>query len=247
MKMAMKDGKIMLIEVDNTQMAIIKSWNSMKYDRRKNMMIGDCSKELLDKLSKIVRLPPAIESYRQRLDETQRAVDKMRVEKEPEALVKYPVQGSLYEHQVRAANMALLTFGLADPKEVLKSEQEATMTYDEIIEQLEITKSKIKEIARNEYGGESWNDDLDALTEAADIVADYSKATAQASEMSQKYEQPAMAVRRAAGLYTCPLCGKRTQVGHTHCHWCGKKLSWDREAYTDRDYPHMSTKGGRRR
>lgn len=52
MKMAMKDGKIMLIEVDNTQMAIIKSWNSMKYDRRKNMMIGDCSKELLDKLSK---------------------------------------------------------------------------------------------------------------------------------------------------------------------------------------------------
>lgn len=89
------------------------------------------------------------------------------------------------------------------------------MTYDEIIEQLEITKSKIKEIARNEYGGESWNDDLDALTEAADIVADYSKATAQASEMSQKYEQPAMAVRRAAGLYTCPLCGKRTQVGHS--------------------------------
>lgn len=55
------------------------------------------------------------------------------------------------------------------------------MTYDEIIEQLEITKSKIKEIARNEYGGESWNDDLDVLTEAADIVADYSKATAQAS------------------------------------------------------------------
>ena len=85
------------------------------------------------------------------------------------------------------------------------------MTYDEIIEQLEITKNKIKEIARNEYGGESWNDDLDALTEAADIVADYSKATAQASEMSQKYEQPAMAVRRAAGLYTCPLCGKRTR------------------------------------
>lgn len=132
-------------------------------------------------------------------------------------------------------------------EENTEEEYEATMTYDEIIEQLEITKSKIKEIARNEYGGESWNDDLDALTEAADIVADYSKATAQASEMSQKYEQPAMAVRRAAGLYTCPLCGKRTQVGHTHCHWCGKKLSWDREAYADRDYPHMSTKGGRRR
>ena len=32
------------------------------------------------------------------------------------------------------------------------------MTYDEIIERLEITKSKIKEIARNEYGGESWKE-----------------------------------------------------------------------------------------
>lgn len=63
------------------------------------------------------------------------------------------------------------------------------MTYDEIIEQLEVTKSKIKEIARNEYGGESWNDDLDALTEAADIVADYSKATAQASEMQSSSER----------------------------------------------------------
>lgn len=116
--MAMKDGKIMLIEVDNTQMAIIKSWNSMKYDRRRQMMIGDVSKELLDKLSKIVRLPPVIEDYRKRLDEIQRAVDKMRVEKEPRPLVNYPVQGSLYEHQVRAANMALLTFGLVEPKEV---------------------------------------------------------------------------------------------------------------------------------
>ena len=57
------------------------------------------------------------------------------------------------------------------------------MTYDEIIEQLEITKSKIKEIARNEYGGESWNDDLDALTEAADIVADYSKAETKYGEI----------------------------------------------------------------
>lgn len=92
-----------------------------------------------------------------------------------------------------------------------------------------------------------WQTDVDALDEAMDIIADYEKATAQLSEMTQRYEMPEMAVRRSAGLYTCPLCGKRTQVGHTHCHWCGKKLSWDREAYADRDYPHMSRKGGRRK
>lgn len=89
------------------------------------------------------------------------------------------------------------------------------MTYDEIIEQLEITKSKIKEIARSEYGGESWNDDLDALAEAVDIVADYSKATAQASEMSQKYEQPAMAVRRAGRALHLPAL-RQENTGRPH-------------------------------
>lgn len=75
------------------------------------------------------------------------------------------------------------------------------MTYDEIIEQLEITKSKIKEIARNEYGGESWNDDLDALTEAADIVADYSKATAQASEMDEDGRRQAPVPAQQRDIY----------------------------------------------
>ena len=76
------------------------------------------------------------------------------------------------------------------------------MTYDEIIEQLEITKSKIKEIARNEYGGESWNDDLDALTEAADIVADYSKATAQASEMTSSGESMRILITKECAAIT---------------------------------------------
>ena len=84
--------------------------------------------------------------------------------------------------------------------------------------------------------------DAGIVAEAADIITDYEQVTAQLSEVTQRYEMPEMAVRRSAGLYICPLCGKRTQVGHTHCHWCGKKLSWDREAYADRDYPHMGGK-----
>lgn len=118
------------------------------------------------------------------------------------------------------------------------------MTYKEIIKALKDLREHCNEMSEGKAS--IWKTDVDALDEAMDIIADYEKATAQASEMIQKYERPAMAVRRAAGLYTCPICGKRTQVGHTHCHWCGKKLSWDREAYADRDYPHMSSKGGKR-
>lgn len=116
------------------------------------------------------------------------------------------------------------------------------MTYDEIIEQLENIKDHCSDMARGKDADEIWQKDVDALDEAIDIIADYEKATAQNAEMMQRYEKPEMAIKRQAGIYTCPLCGKRTQVGHTHCHWCGKKLTWDRDAYAARDYPHMSSR-----
>lgn len=121
----------------------------------------------------------------------------------------------------------------------------STRDYQQIIKQLEDLQGHCSSMAAPKDAEEIWKSDVDALQEAIDIIADYEKATAQAAAMVQKYEQPEMAIKRAAGIYTCPLCGKRTQVGHTHCHWCGKKLSWDREAYSKRDYPHLGT-GGRR-
>lgn len=116
------------------------------------------------------------------------------------------------------------------------------MTYKEIMNQIESIRDHCKDMARGKDADEIWQRDADALDEAMDIIADYEKATAQNTEMIQRYEMPEMATKRAAGLYTCPLCGKRTQIGHTHCHWCGKKLSWDREAYADRGYPYMGGK-----
>ncbi len=89
--------------------------------------------------------------------------------------------------------------------------------------------------------------DAPIVAEAIDIISDYEKATAQTAELIARYEKAEMAVRRQAGLYTCPMCGKRAIPGHTHCHWCGKKMMWDRDAYADRDYPHLSSKGGRRK
>ena len=51
------------------------------------------------------------------LDAVQEAVDAERVRpaRELKPLVKYPVKRNLYDHQVRASNMCLLTFGLVEP------------------------------------------------------------------------------------------------------------------------------------
>ena len=124
------------------------------------------------------------------------------------------------------------------------------MTYKEIMKQLKDLREHCNDMLQDKYTKDphgTHQKDVDALDEAMDIIADYEKATAQNAAMMQKYEMPEMAVRRSAGLYTCPLCGKRTQVGHTHCHWCGKKLSWDREAYASKDYPHLGRKRGKKR
>jgi len=110
-KMALKGNTLILVEVDNVQFAIIKSWNKMKWDKKSQTLHGFADIELLDKLASIVRLPPAIEDRRSRLHALQDAVDAERVNQEPTPFFKYPVKLPLYAHQMRGANMALLTFG----------------------------------------------------------------------------------------------------------------------------------------
>ena len=119
MKMALKDGQILIKEADNTQFTIIKSWNKMKWSKAEQMLHGPADGELLNKLAGLVRLPANIEAERQRLNSIQDAVDAERMKDEPTPLYKYPVKYPLFRHQTRGANMCLLTFGLVDPpKEV---------------------------------------------------------------------------------------------------------------------------------
>ncbi len=89
----------------------------MKWDKKTQTLRGAADLELLDKLSSIVRLPPAAENRRQRLRAVQDAVDRERINPEPVPFFKYPVKMPLYAHQVRGANMAMLTFGWAQPGE----------------------------------------------------------------------------------------------------------------------------------
>lgn len=116
MKMALKDGKILIKDADSTQGAVIRSWNRMRWNKSLKLFEGDLSGDLLDRLAKLVKLPQAIEEERQAIHRVQRAVDQERAKKDPEPLVRYPVTKQLYKHQVRAANMALITFGIISPE-----------------------------------------------------------------------------------------------------------------------------------
>lgn len=115
MKMAMKDGQILIKDADNMQFTIIKSWNKMKWSKAEQMLYAPVESELLNKLASIITLPPVIEAERQRLNGIMAAVDRERMKEDPEPLYKYPVKYPLFKHQTRGANMALLTFGLIAP------------------------------------------------------------------------------------------------------------------------------------
>ncbi len=115
MKMAMKDGQILIKEADNVQFTIIKSWGKMKWSRQTQTLSGPADIELLNRLAGLVNLPPSIEAERKKLNEVMAAVDRERMNPKPEPLIPPPVKVSPFTHQVRGYNMALMTFGLVDP------------------------------------------------------------------------------------------------------------------------------------
>lgn len=118
MKMALQGNTLLIKEADNVQFTVIKSWNKMKWDKKAQILRGVADLELLDRLTRLVRLPPPVECRRSHLRAVQDAVDRQRVAQKPEPLYKYPVKLPLYAHQIRASNMALLTFGWVQPEEV---------------------------------------------------------------------------------------------------------------------------------
>ncbi len=123
MKIALKGDTLMIREADNVQFTIIKSWNKMKWSKPTQTLTGVADLELLDKLSSIVKLPPAVEARRTELHTIADAVDQERMTADPVPFVQYPVKLPLYQHQVRAANMCLLTFGWETPEQAVISNE----------------------------------------------------------------------------------------------------------------------------
>ena len=118
MEIAMKDGQILMRNLDTVQYNILRGTNKCVWNKKRQMMIGDVDLELLDTLNRIIRLPDRIKEEYIRLKAIQDAIDKERLNENPVPLVKYPVKLPLFAHQVRGANMALLEFGAVEPPEV---------------------------------------------------------------------------------------------------------------------------------
>ncbi len=116
MRMKLGDGQIVIIEADPQQTSLIRSWGKMEYNRKTATFTAPIGDEILKKIHDKGWLPQPYEQERQRRIKIHAAVDKERVKEEPKPAVHFPVKANLYKHQVRAANMALITFGLIPPE-----------------------------------------------------------------------------------------------------------------------------------
>ena len=154
MKMAMKDGQILIREADNVQFTIIKSWGKMKWSRQTQTLSGPADIELLNRLAGLVNLPPSIEAERKKLNEVMAAVDRERMNPKPEPLIPPPVKVSPFTHQVRGYNMALMTFGLVLIDSLKRLYAAGRLTKEQIAVRVE--KGTIDEAEYEEITGEKY-------------------------------------------------------------------------------------------
>lgn len=108
MKAAMKDGRIVLAQIEQARMDKLKKTGLLRWNKRERTYSAPVSLDLLDTLAGIFPLPDFIEAERRRLAGVARELDAQRAAAEPAPLVPYPVRAKLFRHQVRAANMALI-------------------------------------------------------------------------------------------------------------------------------------------
>lgn len=114
MEIAMKDGQLLMRNMDSIQYQLIRNSGKCKWDKKRQLLIGPADLELLEHLHRIIRLPQSIEAEYHRQKAVQDAIDKERMNEDPVPFVEYPVKIPLFKHQIRGCNLALLTFGVVE-------------------------------------------------------------------------------------------------------------------------------------
>ena len=108
MKVAIKDGRIVLAQIEQARMDKLKKTGMLRWNRATRTYSAPVTLDLLEVLAQIFPLPDTVEAERRRLAGIVCQLDAQRAAAEPVPLTAYPVRAKLFRHQVRAANMALI-------------------------------------------------------------------------------------------------------------------------------------------
>ena len=113
MKLAIANGNV-YIQNTKEEYPIVKSLPNAKFDKKIKAWVVPATLDILNRLQRFIKLTPKIETERQRLQKKQNKIDAERLNENPVPLAKYPVEVSLFKHQLRGANMALIAMELLE-------------------------------------------------------------------------------------------------------------------------------------
>lgn len=108
MRIAIQNDVIIVAE-PNEKYQVLKSLG-FRYQKSDRTLRNDLTLQNLERLGKIISLPPSFVEVKNRLMQNQLIIDEMRKEPEPTPMFNYPVNVELFKHQIRAANMAMISF-----------------------------------------------------------------------------------------------------------------------------------------
>lgn len=93
----------------------------MVWDKQSRTLRRNAGLEFLNELAQLIKLPDCVEDERRRLERIAAAIAAERAKEDPVPYITPPVKPQFkpYRHQIKAYNMALITFGLIDPSEVM--------------------------------------------------------------------------------------------------------------------------------
>ena len=94
-------------ELSDQEYMVLRSTGAWKWNRTKKRLEARITQDLLEHLALTVQLPEWAEAIRARLKLRDEEMARLRSEEHPTPVRPFPVRASLYEHQVRGANMAL--------------------------------------------------------------------------------------------------------------------------------------------
>lgn len=114
MKMALRDGHVLIREATREQRDALREGGPVRWSKEDNALSAPANLEFLEFLAGLCKLPGKLEVERRRLKEAADAMEKLRSDPDPKALYPYPVKATLFQHQIRAANMALTSFGFGN-------------------------------------------------------------------------------------------------------------------------------------
>lgn len=113
MKIAIFGDKIYL-KNSKEEYPIIKSLPNARFDKKILAWEIPNTLDMLERLKRFVKLPPAAEAERKRLKHKQDCINAERLNQNPKPLCNYPVKVSLFQHQIRGANMAMYALELLE-------------------------------------------------------------------------------------------------------------------------------------